>query len=260
MLISTILFGCYDNQEACLDPEATNFDPEADKSCCCTYPQLKLDVVYQYDTLTFSENQSFEHDIHGQISVIDFGLIFHSFSLSDNIDTFPVTDTRSFWISEGTDSSMMMLTDDFILFGDRFNYTVGTFVPIGGFKQMIISTGLSDQQNRILPATLQNHPLATLDQRGYWDSLSGYEEAFIKLAYGTDLGDTTLWTSGTSGFDSNVELDVEVTKVLGRDLEIELEFDLKCWLGEIDFTRPKNEITEALLESFASNDCLKIRD
>ena len=41
ILLSLVIGGCYSDIEDCLDPTATNFNPEADEDCCCKYPQIK---------------------------------------------------------------------------------------------------------------------------------------------------------------------------------------------------------------------------
>src|SRR5690349_2250009 len=47
---------CFEPKYGCLDIAATNFNPAADKDCCCRYPKLLLDVNQVYDTLVFRQD------------------------------------------------------------------------------------------------------------------------------------------------------------------------------------------------------------
>ena len=57
-----VLNACYEDQEGCLDINATNFDVEADINCpdCCTFPMLQLDYQHKAETADTTINFSYE--------------------------------------------------------------------------------------------------------------------------------------------------------------------------------------------------------
>lgn len=259
VIILFSLAGCYNEVEDCLDPQATNFNPEADQACCCTYPDLRLDVLYTYDTLEFFERGMYAHSIHDSVVVLDFGIVFRKFSVSSGMTTYGITDSTRFWTGSDVDSSRQYLTDDLILFGDRFNYTIGELIPALTFERLSFVTGLDSDYNDVRPASLNNHPLATLSDRGYWTEGEGFTDAFLQVAVGEDLQDTIRWSSGVEGFRTDGILTGVFEKVVGADLEVEIEFDMKCLIDDVDFLAPENEIGQALLLNFQHENCLKIR-
>jgi hypothetical protein len=49
--MALLIFGCYEDRIGCLDPDATNYDLQADQACpdCCSYPTLSLRVSPLWD-------------------------------------------------------------------------------------------------------------------------------------------------------------------------------------------------------------------
>ena len=45
-LLACALTGCYEERSGCLDPDAADYDLQADVACpdCCTYPELSVRV------------------------------------------------------------------------------------------------------------------------------------------------------------------------------------------------------------------------
>ena len=157
------------------------------------------------------------------------------------------------------DSSRQFRSDDLILFGDRFNYTVGQLIPALTFDSLRFSTGLGDDLNSILPNTLTNHPLATLSQKGYWTEGQGFADAFMQVVVGEDLKDTIYWSSGISGFRTGLALSGQFEKIVGSDLSIAMELDMKCLIDDVDFLADENVITVTLIERIQHENCIKIR-
>ena len=250
---------CYDQVEGCLDPEATNFNPEADDSCCCMYPELLLDVLYTYDSLEFFERNRYAHAVHDSIVVLDFGIIMKNFQLRSASQDYSITDSTEFWIADGMDSSRQFRSDDLILFGDRFNYVVGQLIPALTFESLSFTTGVGSELNDVLPNTLTSHPLATLSQKGHWTEGQGFSDAFIHVAIGEDLQDTIYWTSGVNGFEAGMSLSGQFDKAIGSDLTIAMELDMKCLINDVDFLADPNVVTTELLNRFEHETCIKIR-
>lgn len=259
ILLVLSLAGCYSEQEGCLDTKATNFDPEADKSCCCTYPTLKLDMLYKYDTLDFSIEQRYEHGIHDSFVVLDYGFIIRDFELQGSFDTLTIQDSTLFSIIQGNDTLERYLKDDLMLLGQKFNYTIGTMVETGIYSRLQANTGMEDVYHDIDPEELSGHALSGLQDKGHWEPAIGYDEAFLDVAYGANLEDTLRWVSGTTGFDTEIIIDGYFEKNVGTDLTIPLSFDFKAWLFEIDFGQTHDEVEKRLEEAILTKECLKVR-
>ena len=78
-----ILFSnCRETTEGCLDPEASNFDPSADETCCCEYPQFSIRFSYNnYDTDTtaFGLNKVYNDDGNNPYFITTINLYLSDF-------------------------------------------------------------------------------------------------------------------------------------------------------------------------------------
>lgn len=59
------VFGCYEQQEGCLDALASNFEIDSDDGCssCCEYPHLTFTIKHLYDTLNFNLGQVYSNGL-----------------------------------------------------------------------------------------------------------------------------------------------------------------------------------------------------
>jgi hypothetical protein len=254
-----MIFGsCYQEIEGCLDADATNYNPEADEDCCCTYPVLKLDVLYTYDTVEFILNETFHHTIHDSFKLLEFGILLHDFNLGTNSGSIPIGDLNEFYVKEGADSTKKAFRDDFVVLRNKFNYDVGLLAVSDHYSSLMMNVGLTNEKNDILPSVLSSgHALKYLEDEGYWNLVDGYKTAFIEVLYGPNLADTLIWSSNHLDFQGQINVALDTIKVRGEDLTLGIDLDMKNWLGEVDFTSANQALTDQLRERLES--AIKIR-
>ncbi len=252
MLLASSLFvlnACYSDIEGCLDPVATNFNPDADDDCCCNYPQVDLSMIYLRDTFNFLFGDTMVHNVHDQFIVSDFKILMHEFGLDMSSGIQRVSDLETYYFKQGIDSIRMEYVDDFILMRNRFNYSIGTISEIGTISNVYFRAGLAEEAKTILPASLEEgSALKLLEMDGYWDQMEGYEVLILDVIYGTDLTTTKTITLSAEDFSMVGTVPINLEKPQSSNLTITLEFDIEKWLEDVNFELVDSELGEVLEE------------
>ena len=84
-LAAMLLPGCISRTEGCLDPGASNYDLEAERSCtdCCTYPTVNLEWSPKWGDANFSTADTF-FDVAGRPYLIrDIRFLLESWTWTD---------------------------------------------------------------------------------------------------------------------------------------------------------------------------------
>lgn len=243
-----------------MDPSARNFNPEADEDCCCEYPDLKVEFTYSYDTLAFQENTRFVHDVHDSIKVLDFYMVLSDFTVTDVAsNVYEIMDSTEFVIHQNGINVDTFIHDDLMLLGDAVSYTIGEFRINGIYQSLHFSTGMNDEWQRVIPDELSGHVLSKLDDRGNYQDLVGYNATYIKVAYGSALGDTVSLRSPIDQLRVPAMVSFQITKLTSQDLIVLLDMDMKEFLNGVDFSQSSEMVFERLLTNFQSPTCIKYR-
>ena len=164
LTLSLSLSACFEPKEGCLDIEATNFDADADKDCCCQYPKLRLETVQRFDTLQYLPDSLYPADNGALFRIKSVVFYLSEFQLFQNGETFTVSDTvqlQAFAPAGGNDTIKETFTDDFLLVRRTpVDNEVGDFRPAGLFENIKIRLGLSPDAQRVVPRLAKSgHPL-----------------------------------------------------------------------------------------------------
>lgn len=230
-----ILFSnCRETTEGCLDPEASNFDPSADQTCCCEYPQLSVRFSYNnydVDTTAFALNSVYNDDGNNPYFVTAVNLYLSDFELvrADN-SVLRISDSLDVILQNGTSTSII---DDIILVKpNTFKYDIGTTITSGDFVKIRFKVGLNDLINQINPEEIATTHALSKDKNLY--DTSGY--IFNKINVVTDTSATDVVTEFeiTTPFVT-IELDYDFSIYSGFDKEININADLKKLLKTVNF-------------------------
>jgi hypothetical protein len=182
-LLPLLFWHCFEPKEGCLDIAATNFEAAADNPCpdCCTYPQLGIEVIQRYDTLTFLENRNYPSP-NGQWFRLNSAAFYLSdFQLFQSGTPLQVSDTVQLqaFAATGPDTVKETLTDDILLVRRTpVQYNVGEFRPDGSFESLQWRLGLPEAAQRVIPRLApSNHPLR-LQSDNLW---KGRDTGFVFL-------------------------------------------------------------------------------
>ena len=249
LLFPMLWTGCGEDVEGCLDPNATNFDPSADVSCCCEYPQLTLKLSYlNYggDSSSFALNIPYNDD-NGQVfAVSDLRFYLSGFELvrADN-SVVSVTDTIEVMLRNGT---LATLTDDFCLVRNSvFKYNIGTTNVSGDFTKIRFKVGLDSIASLVNPQDLETvHPLHSDFGMFSNDSYSYNKIAIIADTSASDIISTYVIDDELVA----IELDYNFTINSGFDTEIKINADLKSLLNTVDF---QNDDYNTIISKIVTN-------
>ena len=163
VLLPVFFASCFDPQEGCLDTSAINFNPAADKDCCCRYPSLVLSVEQVYGSQVFKQDSLYE-DAGGHLFRIK-NMVFYlsEFQVFRGAETFTMGDSLEFKTYDATRSDTILQTfiDDYTLIRRvPLENSVASFRESGEFDKIRFRVGLSQAATAIIPAlTPSNHPL-----------------------------------------------------------------------------------------------------
>lgn len=236
------VWSCNEEIEACLDPEASNFDPSADVSCCCEYPQFSLRFSYEnydIDTTTFSVNTTYNDLVNNPFSINEITMYLSDFELikTDN-SVIRTEDSIEIQLQNGTVGNYI---DDVILLQTNvFQYDIGTIQNSGNYQTLRFKIGLNDIFNQTNPdSVVATSPLSSIN-----DLHNGTNYIFSEIEMIKDT--SNVFDISTYQMTDNfiqIELDYNYTIIAGFDKVLEINADLKKVFEGIDF---RNETDDAI--------------
>lgn len=269
ILLLFSLTACYEEQEGCLDIEATNYDFSADVNVTddCQYPSLLLAINHNYSinadsTENFRLQDSVYLDQNGNPFTVD-DLRFYISNLrlvkSDGT-TLGVEEELTIYMTETGDTLQQDIEDNFAVASPAFSqtYTLGTLresFTLSGIKFTIgVESPTNEADASLMPS---NHPLSLQDSSLYFSADSGYVFNYISLFRDTTAADTIpeILRIGTSSNLTFISFDTQSIKNNGVDFTISLQIDYRKWFEAIDVASDSNEmliekIVSGLAESF----------
>ncbi len=241
-----MLTACANDEEGCLDANATNFDISADTACgnCCTFPNLSFSINHRVvlaDTTKNMQLDSFYVNNIGQSFAIDDMKFFISniALLKTDGAIVNIKDTIQLNTCTAGTASLAILTDDIaIIKRTAFNYTLGSINASGDFSGFQFDVGLSPNANAVVAAEAPStHPLGLNTDSLYIDKENGYHFQKIRLATNEATPDV-LTDYSIAGNDNRITLSYTVpfTLIKGFNTSISLDIDYLSVFKDIDFS------------------------
>ncbi|MCB0661501.1 MAG: hypothetical protein KDC24_02080 [Saprospiraceae bacterium] len=254
--------GCYEEQEGCLDFEATNFDVDADNPCpdCCRYPQLSLAILNKplaSDTMrSFKLGSIYQlpHDTTLLLKVKKAWIYLSDIQLiKTGGDVVDVSDTVSldYVLSRG-DTVSKTITDNFafLLTSSLSDKSIGEIRTFGSFEGIQFRVGLKDESREYVPSSLPNgHPLNFQADSLNWTEEDGYAYQYWEFYRDTADIDSTVIRI-TAPYSDFIQLyqGFEIRKGFNIKLTLRINY-LELW-RDID---PKNMTVEEIRDRLVSN-------
>jgi hypothetical protein len=229
-----MMTGCLEPREGCLDPLAENFDVTADKNCCCSYPELVLDLSYRVAEQNLASSTWYPNDLGQQFRITSFRIFLSDFALwNDGGEVFRITDSLEV---ELITSERAFIRDDIILLRNlTFSFPAGQFPWPGDYSALSFEVGLAglkssvDPESPLLPA---EHPLRLGEDSLY--TSEGFVEVRIAIEVDSVTADPYLYEF-TGLQDALVQLSVDELVDKGQDLVIDLGVDFELWFYGVDW-------------------------
>lgn len=245
-LVVSLFFvaACGEKKEACLDISAVNFDASADKNCCCTYPELVLNVAHEFDTLPFRLDSTFTYNEIDTFAVEQMSLLFSKIHPLKDGTPLLLDDTIHIGIDDALGVEQLEIEDNFVLIKpNRFEYTVGTFSLPDTYDGIELTFGLGGDLERVLPDSVykEEHILQS-ESDSIWSEDKGFFYLYLEvlpIASEPDSKREIVLYGANHLLEWNLEQ--QLSAEFGYDFEINIKIDYKILFDGIDFVGDDTE-------------------
>lgn len=236
-----IVWSCNEKTEGCLDPEASNFDPSADLSCCCEYPQLE--VLFSYDNYGTDSSAFGLNEVHNDVAnnpylVLELAIYLTDFELIKVDDSIVrVADTLHVNLRNG--NALELIDDILLVKPNTFQYEIGRMENSGNYKQLRFKVGLGNPASETNPNSVAaEHPLGTNGLfRTSASEYAMYEMSIVKDT--ANLQNQFIYETIAPAYQ--IDLDYNFTIQAGFNTRLRVNADLKEIFNNIDFQNETEE-------------------
>lgn len=258
-----MLPACAILEEGCLDVYGLNFSIDVDKSCaaCCTYPQLRLDVLHKISVGDSLQNINLNTGVYAdgagnpvrfqdiRFYISEVHLVKTDGSLVVLQETLQVRTPDSSRIT--VENNVALITPTSLA-----RVVLGTFRKGDQVSAVRFKLGIGDPTRSIDPTSAPStHPLYP-QSIAMWSQNQGYTAQRVALFKGISAADTIpviFETTGTSSLrEVELQLPQPVSIPAGYHAALTLRIDYAKWLEGIDLLRdPNSTILQKLGENAA---------
>ncbi len=229
---------CSEKTEGCLDIEALDYNVAADVDCCCTYPELVLNVSHKFDTLALRLGNEFTLNEIDTFIVNESKILFSRMHPRQNGIISFVDDTIHIPLDATGGNTLLEIEDNFILVQpDEFVYPIGTFVGPGIYDELEFRFGLEGDLNLIIPDSVhQTDHVLRSESDSVWSDDKGYFYMYLDITPNKEQPDIT---KEVIIYDEANQLDFllsgELVAGTGYDFEVNITIDYKLLYQGIEF-------------------------
>ncbi len=243
LIISNFLLSC-SGKEGCNVPYAKNFDPEADKNCCCEYYKLRFDMQHVIDSFNapFRLFDFYQDASSDAFQVKSISMLISNVSLVKN-DGSEYFVEDSLLLPKITGSSAWFRDDFTILRPETFINNIGSFTDLDDYVKIRFIIG---NLNSVIDGSSVNssHPLSL--NSGFYDSEnSDYRSARFQII--KNISDTVQYYLKDTVW---VELDYNISAIDGTDSKIPLSLNYVKLFENISFI---TDDSSQIVQKFKNN-------
>jgi len=97
LVLFAIGWGCYEEQEGCLDPMATNYDVSADINANCQYPSFSFSVDHRWGDDLFSMDSFYTDAAGNSFQILFFGLFVRDIEVDTGMGWVLLNASKQEW-------------------------------------------------------------------------------------------------------------------------------------------------------------------
>lgn len=221
------IIACEESKVACLDFQAENYDVAAVFACddCCDFPEVKLKIDFDYDTLeTFVFDRFYPLGESDSISVQSIQIAFSEFSFVDDA-TLHILDTVSFVSPR--------LYDDFLIIErSRTEQVIGSTAYAGTVTSFACRVGLPlERLDPISPYENVDEAsqLSAILEKLYVDSIPELFQARMNFV----LNDSLRMIELTEISEPMISFPDSIVLIAGESWRIDLALDIALLFKDI---------------------------
>jgi hypothetical protein len=251
-LLSLLLTSaCYEDNIACLDPDATNFDILADEACpdCCTYPTFSLDVDRIWGDTTLFTDSTYQDGAGNDFRLISFRVYLSGLGLLAAGQELPIPENEvEVGILSGTDTVLTAINANIALISATSSSTTTTVgrlrVGTEPLTQLLGTFGLVEEYMAVYPPSAPaSSPLST--QVGLLNFNDGQGYLTASAEYVLTATDDTIRVDARGLDPFTLDFGPEAP-LRGVNLTLELEADYQQVLGTINLAGTETEVANGL--------------
>lgn len=227
-----MISSCYEKQEGCLDIRAKNYSFSSDIPCedCCTYPDMKLRVVHEWDEEVLNSGKWYINDLGQSIKILSSKFYLSEIALTHQGELFTVTDQLRVTNIAGQSSTIR--NDIIFVQSSRVNYTVGKFSHAQTFDGITYKVGIDGNY------IAEDDEETFIEEEDFFD-VTKYEHTNLKLEVVVDSVrmDTMAIDLAGQEFVMPITLDGLLEIPLGVDFTVPIFAEYLILLRNINFDR-----------------------
>lgn len=244
-LIFSLIIGCVQDKEGCLDPAATNFDVGADDPCCCTYPDWDFNFLARNDSIVFFYDSLLLNRGMDSLVIHSFDFYLSNFELRNDLGNWVAIDD-SLELTDGT--STYFVKDDIVIVNRLVtSSSLGIFSQPGTFDQLRYNLGLTQPMSEAMRDSIElGHPLNQEEPLLY--EQDNYLSVKVSYSYGPGLSIRDTVSIPALGNMQENTIDMYQSFPLGFDIALTLKVDYALWFDGINpLIDSKADIIQKLL-------------
>jgi len=268
ILIVCIIASCVAPKEGCIDTSASNYNAAADSdccakvgvACCCTYPQLRLEIYNYSDTDKYLKQ--YYTDVNNHIFSLDkVNFYLSDIKLYDQNDVaYSTSDTIGIY-GIGSSATQPDIKINNILrvkpsINSGFTGTDGrTFKKYGTFTKMSFVLGVIDDLKDADATRIDPNRALGINLDSLWTAQNGYVHYGIQIKQDTSLNQILRLDATGNSARKFVNLPFKNNKYTKEsfDIVIRLKVDYLQWFKGIDVYSNSQIILEKLGENMANS-------
>ncbi|PHI20623.1 hypothetical protein CEQ90_06080 [Lewinellaceae bacterium SD302] len=256
VIIALVASGCYEDVEGCLDPNAANYDLDADIECletCCEFPELNIAINHLYGDTLLDRDSFYVNAANNVFRITRLRYYWSDLALiqEDGTRLEPEDSLDIGLVDMNNDTLLVVINDNLNLFrtGSSSEREIGTFRTAQSVTSLTGRIGIEDDYQRVAPATApDDHPLGFQEGRMHFGLDTGYVN--FKLEYDLIVADDTIQRVIQDFGSQPLNVDFGGALALPRGFEITLSFEalLEEWLAGLDLAATDEELADQLSE------------
>ena len=251
-LLASLCSSCYEDRVGCLNPDAGNYDLEADSECadCCTFPELSVQVTSVWQDSAVVIGRTYTDGGGNPFQFVRFRYYLGSLRLEGVGEDLP-DPFRPVQLQQNVSGDTAVTVNGNYLLADlSVNTTlVGTLSQYGqGLSSLSGTYGLDDRYRNLIPASAPTGD-ALRSQAGLLNFNDGRGYVQAKLEYTRGVGTDTLVRTVYGSRPFTLSFGQDVAPRTGFDVRVDVEARLSTLFSQIDLSADSTTVANALGQS-----------
>lgn len=248
VLLALTPSACTDKIEGCLDVDARNFRADADRNCCCEWPEAFLQVSHKMGDDIHEPGLEYTNLSGQSYRLLNAGLLCADFIIHfEDGQESPII-LKNITLTLPDNQTLEVPNDVVVITRSTATLKIGEFIGNGRATHLSFQVGLPDNlKNKAPEFWPADHPLR-LNALGWWDDQMGFA-SLVTQHIPAGSPDTLRWALHQN-FRLEIPLNVDLPPGFGLQ-EIPLNINYLKWFDQQTINSvPNANWPEEVIQSF----------